>query len=70
MTSAEDVRLTEQEIDQARLAFLKFDTDGSGSIDQACLRFSFLFFFEMHKFSFFITPTELGLGLVFPSPFL
>ena len=30
----EDVRLTEQEIDQARVAFLVFDKDNSGSIDQ------------------------------------
>ena len=31
-----EVRLTEQEIDQAREAFLEFDKDGSGSIDQVC----------------------------------
>ena len=29
-----EVRLTEQEIDEARIAFLKFDADQSGSIDQ------------------------------------
>ena len=29
-----DIRLTEEEIDQARLAFLEFDTDKSGTIDQ------------------------------------
>ena len=44
-SGAESVRLTESEIDTARLAFLKFDTDGSGSIDQARLRFSFFFSF-------------------------
>ena len=48
-SGAENVRLTEAEIDQARLAFLKFDTDGSGSIDQARLCFSFLFFFFVLK---------------------
>ena len=34
----EDVRLTEQEIDQARVAFLEFDKDNSGSIDQVIKR--------------------------------
>ena len=58
MTSAEDVRLTEQEIDQARLAFLKFDTDGSGSIDQVRFRlsssfFCFCFCKDIDTFSFF-----------------
>ena len=32
-----DIRLTEQEIDQARVAFLEFDKDNSGSIDQVCI---------------------------------
>ena len=55
--SPEDVRLTEQEIDQARLAFLKFDTDGSGSIDQVCFRLSSSFFVVVKtwtRFRFFV----------------
>ena len=46
-----EVRLTEQEIDEARLAFLKFDADQSGSIDQV----NFILFFgttDLSAFSF------------------
>ena len=32
-----EIRLTEQEIDKARLAFLEFDKDNSGSIDQVLI---------------------------------
>ena len=41
------VRLSEREIDQARKAFLEFDKDNSGSIDQVCAFFHFAPFVGM-----------------------
>ena len=48
--SHQQVRLTEEEIDRARVAFLEFDKDNSGSIDQVC-RFHFHIFFGMILFA-------------------
>ena len=44
------VRLSEREIDQARKAFLEFDKDHSGSIDQVCVFFHFAPFVGCNDF--------------------
>ena len=49
--SHQQVRLTEEEIDRARVAFLEFDKDNSGSIDQVCRLHLARFFFGMILFA-------------------